>query len=249
MHWLYLALPYSLLSLSYVIVSRKFKAPALVLFLLNLCPLIYLLVCFLQAQYLLKLTLKDDDEDWNGGEPAHEELQEIDTVLYVLLLIVIARAVTFVKITLLAELAWICCIGILNRIQLNNLSNCNLSYGAIIFGLILGAAFTAINVWVLTRHLKSEEFQYQTIVSGLLMLNGLSVHLSFSLLYCTTCASVSFNTFGELLFPVLLYASAVFQNIAESFTEPFKKSTISLMHYLFSHSAYLCFVLLFISKI
>ena len=133
----------------------------------------------------------------------------------------------------------------LNRIQLNNLNNCSMSYLEVSVGLILGALFIVVNVWMLMKPLKVGAFQYQTIVSGLLMLNGLSVHLSLTILYCTTCASLSLNLFGELLFAVLLYASTVFQHTTECFTEPLTKSTISV---LLSYSAYLCFVLLFIAK-
>lgn len=238
MDWLSVALPYSSLSLSYVIVSRHFKAPEVVLFFLSLFPLLYLFGYLLQVQHLLKTDDKGDEA---------MKLQEVDTVLHIMLLIIIAHAVTFIKVTLLAELAWICCIGMLNRVQLNNLSSCgNMSYFEISVGLMLGALFIVINVWMLMRPLKAGGFQYQTIVSGLLMLNGLSVHLSLTMLYFTNCASLV--AFGELLFAVLLYASAVFQHITEWFTEPLKKSTICLVHYVFSYSAYLCFVLLFIAK-
>lgn len=235
-------IPYLFLCTIYLTSNRKWHIKK---FLLYLAPMIFLLLWIhLSMKYLQEI--RGETTLNSERKILQRRIREHRNVFYVLLLITIARAVTLAKVTLLIELVWICSIGILIRMQYNQLQSYQTTPFSWGMGIMITALAICINILILLQrkedHFEEHEegFQYQTLLSGALILGGLSVLLGLNITQLLSAPSK-----GAILnevFAILLYTSTVLQMII-------RHCCLSLMWaahtlcYLLSQFAYLTLVI------
>lgn len=237
------AVPYLLLCIVYLISNRKWHFKK---FALYLAPMIFLLLwVHLSMKYL---------QEMRGGTTSVSEkkallsrIKEHRNVFYVLLLITIARAVTLARVTMLIELVWICSIGILIKIQLNHLQNYETTSFSWTAGIAVTIFIMCINIVILLQRQEDffyeyeEGFQYQTLISGGLILSGLSVLLGLNVTQLFSAPGK--ETILNEVFAILLYTSTILQIIIKHccFTLMWAAHSIC---YTVSQLAYLTLVLI-----
>lgn len=231
--------------------SHHEKRNSIKKFVFNLAPLVMLL-CWIQVS---KYRLQDlQEETWTSSEMKELQVRvkEHRNVFYILLLITIARAVTLVRVTLLIELAWICCIGMLIKIELNHLKYFDVTSFVWMVAIVITLFTLCMNTWILAQWEEEDElserqdgFQYQTVVSGGLILGGLSVILGLNIIQVLSAPGK--DTILNEAFALFLYASTVLHLVMKHCC-PILKICSHNICFILSQAAYLSLVLLVVCK-
>lgn len=246
-------IPYATLCAIYLLNNEcsSYKTGSFRRYVLSLAPIIFLLLWVHTSKSYLE-DLRDYTKSTSKKRFLNTNIKEHHNIFYVLLLIAIARAVTLVKVLLLIELAWICFIGMLIKLQFNHLQSLHTTADGWLIGISVTMVCAIINLWVLLqrqeemyRYEEEHGFQYQTMISGMLILGGLSILLGLNIIQLLSTPNK--HTFLNEVFGLFLYASTVGHMIIKQCCIGLV-TCIHAICFSLSHFAYVLLVMLVVCK-
>ena len=222
---------YIMLCAAFFLLARMYSPRSLLFLLLYMWPVVFLL-CWVQLQ----------------RQNAEEPFEQFEALFFALMLITFARCASHFHVVLLAELAWICSVGVLIGARFCLALLRGLVPGTLpVLGLVLISSF-GMGIWLLyiateVKHGPKDHLlwknwvnQFQTTITRILILAELSILVTLGL--AQLLANPTQNTLMAEFAAILLYTSAILTDATNRFC-PLTKEAMSNTYYLLIHAALL----------